>query len=216
MNTNEKKWSDTAWEKAAPIYQAILKMPFISSLTDGTLPREAFERYILQDSLYIGRYSRVLAHIASRLPSESMTEAFLSFAQDGVAVERGLHSKYLSAGTGKMSPACRFYTAVLESQGSGPVEIEAAAVLPCFRVYLEAGKVIAAHSAPDNPYCDWISVYSDPAFGLSTAKAVDICDELAASASPDIRRQMTEIYVECTRLEWLFWHSAYEDLEWQI
>lgn len=208
------KWSELAWTAADHIYRAILDLPFVRELADGTLPRDTFERYIGQDSLYISNYCRVLAHIASRLHSSEHTEAFLEFARDGVAVEKALHSGYITARTGHMSPACGFYTSLQNAQATAPVEVEAASVLPCFWVYQKVGKHIAATARPDNPYADWIATYSDPVFDASNERAIAICDSLAEGTTPAIRQLMTDIFVECTRMEWLFWHSAYEDLKW--
>ena len=208
------KWSQQAWLAAEHIYKEILQLPFVKQLADGTLSRETFDRYIGQDSLYINRYCKVLSHIASRLNDAEMTEAFLGFAQDGVAVEKALHSLYISKHPEEMSPACRFYTSTLLAQAYESVEVEAAAVLPCFWVYLKVGKHIAATAKPDNPYAEWIATYSDPAFDASNDRAIAICDRLAEQASDNIRMAMTDIFVQCTRMEWLFWHAAYEDIRW--
>lgn len=211
---NKKLWSAQAWAKADHIYKEILELPFVKQLADGTLDQEIFNRYIGQDSLYINRYCKVLAHIASRLNDARMTADFLGFAQDGVEVERALHSLYISDRPAEMSPACLFYTSLLAAQSQSPVEVEAAAILPCFWVYLKVGKHIAATMKEGNPYSAWIATYSDPAFDASNDKAIALCDELAEKASPEIRERMTEIFVEATRMEWLFWHGAYEDMKW--
>lgn len=207
-------WSQQAWNAADHIYKEIIRHPFVLQLADGTLPREVFERYIGQDSLYLGVYCRVLSHLASRLPHADMTEAFLGFAQDGVAVEKALHSLYINERPIEMSPSCLLYTSTLMAQAYETVEVEAAAILPCFWVYLKVGQHIAATMKPDNPYSDWIATYSDPAFEISSQRAIDICDRLAAEASPIVCRAMTDVFVLCTRMEWLFWHGAYENLSW--
>lgn len=212
-----KKWSEEAWEAAGPAYEAILALPFIKQLADGSLPREIFDRYIGQDSLYIHEYCKVLCHIASRLDDAAEVESFIGFASDGVAVEKGLHSSYITDKPVEKSAACTFYTSVLKAQAYAPVAVEAAAILPCFWVYNEVGKYIVKNSVIEgNPYADWIKCYSDPAFDISNARAIEICDRLAADADAETRRQMTSIFVEATRLEWLFWNSAYEDLKWKI
>lgn len=207
-------WSQTAWQTALPVYDAILQLPFVRELADGTLPPEKFNRYIGQDSLYINQYCKVLAHIASRLTDIADTETFLSFAADGVAVEKALHSLYIGDRPSEMSPACLFYTSLLHAQATQNVAIEAAAVLPCFWIYLQVGLHIVETQtdSASNPYADWIATYSDPAFAESTQRAIDICDRLAANADPDTRSRMTEIFLQCSRQEWLFWHSAYTDL----
>lgn len=210
-------WSDEAWLAAQPIYDSILNLPFVRELGSGTLPEDKFIFYLQQDALYIENYCRVLAHIASRMPRMDHVKAFLDFAQDGVAVEQAMHGEFLKGydSVTEKSPACLLYTSLLSAQATAPVEIEAAAVLPCFWVYLRVGKHIASLSCANNPYKAWIDTYSDPVFDES-ARAIDICNILAENASTRIRRQMTEIYVQCTRMEWLFWDSAYKLEKWTI
>ena len=205
-----KKWSEEAWDAASEAYSQILSLPFLKELADGTLPMDTFRFYIGQDNLYIDVYSRVLAHIASRLSDMADVETFLGFAADGVAVEKELHASYSPDTSCGMSMACKFYTSHLRAQSMEDVAVEAAAILPCFWVYLEIGKHILATAKLDgNPYRAWIETYSDPAFDRSNGKAIEICDRLASLATPAVRRRMTEVFVDGTRLEWLFWHTAY-------
>lgn len=237
-----KRWSDEAWEAALPTYEKILRHPFVGALAAGTLSADRFRFYIRQDALYLDGYARRLAHVAARLPRKEQTEAFLHFALDGIAVERALHAQFLAGDlptVEEMSPTCLLYTSVLEAQATAPVEVEAAAVLPCFVVYQRVGEAILAraraaeapNAAPsptaetpertdtpllENPYRAWIETYADPAFAASTERAVEICDELAAAAGAATRSRMTELFVRCTRMEWLFWDSAWNLENWKI
>lgn len=214
------RWSDSAWEAARPVYEKILEHPFVRTLADGTLSAERFRFYLRQDALYLDGYARRLAHIAARLEHKEHTESFLRFAADGIAVERALHEQFLGGehpAPEEISPACLLYTSVLESQATAPVEIEAAAVLPCFVVYQRVGEAIhARQQGTENPYRRWIETYADPAFAASTAEATAICDALADAAGDATRRRMTDIFVRCTRMEWLFWESAWQLETWKI
>lgn len=220
INTGEtKRWSDEAWQAAAPVYEAITRLPFVEELSKGTLPMEKFIFYLEQDALYIQNYCRVLSSIASRVADPEFTEAFLAFAQDGVAVEKAMHEVYLRQYGGKVTPptpTCLLYMNTLSAQATMPVEVQAASILPCFWVYFEVGKRIAATASKENPFRDWIDTYSYPEFETSNQRAIDICDALAAQASPEIRKKMTDIFVLATKMEWLFWHSAYELEQWKI
>ncbi|HAP29238.1 MAG TPA: thiaminase II [Porphyromonadaceae bacterium] len=213
-----EKWSEKAWKEVEPIYRAILDHPFVSELAEGTLSHERFLFYIRQDSLYIANYCRVLAHIASRLTDTDQTEDFLRFAADGVAVERALHQSFLTGDEAPATPTptCALYCRYEKSCGLEPVEVEAAAILPCFWVYQRVGCDIMARSNPGNPYSAWIATYADPAFEASTRRAIEICDTLAENASGSVRHRMTEAFVDCTRMEWMFWDSAYNLEKWKI
>ena len=212
------KWSDCAWNEASHIYRSILELPFVRELSDGTLSEDRFLFYIRQDAIYIENYSRILAHIASRLPQQKQTEDFMKFASDGIMVEKLLHEAYLA---GKKSdigptPTTLLYTSFESSKTFEPGEIEAAAILPCFWVYQKVGEEIIKGSSQDNPYSHWIETYADKTFAESTARAIEICDELAGNTTPEIREKMTRTFVMSTRMEWMFWDSAYNFEKWKI
>ncbi|WP_300098667.1 TenA family protein [uncultured Alistipes sp.] len=215
-----RRWSDRAWEAAEPVYRRITEHPFVEALAAGSLSEERFRHYLRQDALYLDGYARRLAHIAARLTRKEHTEAFLHFALEGIEVERALHASFLGGehpSPDEISPACLLYTSVLESQATAPVEVEAAAVLPCFVVYQRVGEEILARQQDDrNPYRRWIETYGDASFAEATARAVGICDELAEAASEEIRQRMTDLFVRCTRMEWMFWESAWNLEKWKI
>ena len=48
------------WTAMTPIYEAILRHPFLTGLTDGTLPRAAFRFYAVQDALCLREFARAL------------------------------------------------------------------------------------------------------------------------------------------------------------
>lgn len=216
---NTRKWSEEAWQAALPVYNAILELPFVKELAEGTLDMERFVFYLRQDAMYIENYCKVLASIASRVSDKAHTEAFLRFALDGVAVEKAMHEIFLSD-YGKEavapSPSCLLYMSLQSAQATAPVEVQAAAILPCFWVYLMVGRHIAATAKADNPFTRWIATYSDPAFDISNSLCIDICDSLAAAASEETRQRMTDIFVMATKMEWMFWYSAYKLEKWEI
>lgn len=212
------KWSEKVWQLAEPVYRSILTHPFIIELAEGTLSRERFLFYLNQDALYIDNYCRVLAHIASRLKRKEHVEDFLRFASDGIAVEKELHRSYLGAidKNAAPTPTCLLYNSFESALAMAPVEVEAAAILPCFWIYQQVGVNILASSLPDNPYHRWIATYGDEAFAESTHRAIEICDELADAASEQTRADMTEAFLTAARMEWMFWDSAYNLEKWKI
>lgn len=212
------KWSECAWKEAEHIYRSILELPFVRELSDGTLSKDRFLFYIRQDALYIENYSRLLSHIASRLPNQEQMQDFLKFASDGVMVEKLLHESYLAGASADVAPTptTLLYISYEASKVLDPVEIETAAILPCFWVYRKVGEEIMKRSSPDNPYSHWIGTYADKSFAEATARVIEICDELAENASPEIRKKMTATFVMSTRMEWMFWDSAYNFEKWKI
>lgn len=215
-----KKWSEEAWEKACPVYRKIIEHPFIEELANGTLAPDKFRFYLQQDSLYLSNYAKTLSHIASRLVNKEHIHAFVRFASNGIEVEEALHESFLKGDIPlpeKISPACLLYTSLLLSQATAPVEVEAAAVLPCFWVYQRVGReILARQKGKTNPYAQWIETYADPTFTAATLRAIEICDELAGGTGPEVRERMTDIFVRCTKMEWMFWESAWKQEKWKI
>ena len=208
-------WSHDAWHEALEIYNRILRLPFLRELADGTLPREKFDFYIGQDSLYLNEYSRVLAGIAARSTHSRMKSAFLKFAADGVAVEQILHATFVAEPPKQMSPTCLFYTSLLKATALDDLAVQCAAILPCFWIYREVGKhIIREAKMEGNPYSSWIATYADETFDASTNLAIELCDRMAMEASPEVRRRMTEVFCHASQLELRFWQSAYDLETW--
>ena len=147
-------------------------------------------------------------------------ESFLRFALDGIEVERQMHGLFLKdvdMSEVEMTPTCMLYTTLLRAQGLAPVEVEAAAVLPCFWIYQRVGEdILSKSNQATNPYAKWIATYADASFADSTRRAIEICDQLAEATGEETRRAMTDIFVKCAKMEWMFWNSAYKMEQWEI
>ena len=51
---------------------------------------------------------------------------------------------------------------------------------------------------------------------METSRLLKPHDTLADNSSDEIREEMTAIFKTCTRLEWMFWDSAYNLETWKI
>ena len=218
-------WSGEAWKAALPVFKNILAHPFVTGLADGTLPQDVFAHYIRQDALYLESYARTMSAIAVRLPKQEQRDLMTGFIRDTLAAERYMHELYQSMNEKllppvptKASPTCQLYMSYeARLAATAPVEVACAVILPCFTVYQQTGAhLLAACKKNGNPYKDWIDAYADPSFDKATRAAVALCDELADKASADVRKEMTDAYVLATRMEWMFWDSAYRMEQWPI
>lgn len=208
-------WSDTAWNDVMPIYKKTIEHPFLTELADGILPLPKFRHYIQQDMLYLRNYGELLAVLSSKLEKQSDKELFKRFADDSVACEKALHEVFVKEfdipKQEIKSVACKMYTDFLiESVNNKPLEIGLAAIMPCFKVYNEVGKYIYAnHKAEKNPYQMWINAYANDAFTGDVIKYSAVADSYAEKTDAKTIELMTEAYVEATRLEFIFWDTAY-------
>lgn len=216
------KWSQKTWLEAKTIYDKIEGHPFIKGLINGTLPKEIFLFYIQQDAIYLAEYGKILTGIASKLNDPKQIEAFTHFACDSLAVEKALHENYMkelkNSKSTSPTPSCLLYTSYLHSRlGNASIEETLAAVLPCFWVYKEVGDyILSQQTKGTNPYQSWIDTYGGEEFERSVHTAISICDEIAEQCTEKQQAKMTQSFIVCTQLEWMFWDSAYKLEQWPI
>ena len=91
-------FSALLWDDISDIYAAISAHPFLTGLTDGSLPEESFAFYVVQDALYLRDYARALAAVASQAPTASAMRMFATHAAQANAVELELHQALLVTG----------------------------------------------------------------------------------------------------------------------
>jgi thiaminase/transcriptional activator TenA len=215
------KFTDTLWHQIQPIYNKILEHPFNQEFIQGSLSREIFQFYLKQDSLYLLDFSRALALIGAKSTSPNRVVQFLEFAQGAIAAERGLHEQFFAEYEIEVdvpkAPGCLTYTNFLLSTAAlQPDEEAIAAVLPCFWIYQEVGRYIAQHAVSNHPYQKWIDLYSGEDFAKAVASAIAIADEVAEATTPAMRERMVSAFTMSSRLEWVFWDSAYRKEQWPV
>ena len=216
-------FSDEAAQRTAALRAAIHRLPFISELAAGVLSRERFRGYIVQDAIYLGRFARALAIAAARAPDGATLQFFAGSAAGAVAVEQALHERYLiefgldpgQVAAAEPSPDCLAYASFLIAAAyHEPWEVLVAALLPCFWIYWDVGRAIAARAAPQNPYRAWIETYADEGFGTAVRTAVATADRAASGAMPAVRAGMLAAFTRSCQYEWLFWDGAYQRRGW--
>lgn len=218
-------FSTQAWAANAAAYETIRTMPFNADLASGTLTTQRFKHYIVQDAHYLIGFGRALSLAAAKAPDPEGIVQFSRAAQDAIVVERALHGGFFhDYGIGPdtfartpLTPACDHYVSYLSATAyAEPFEVLCAALLPCFWIYKEVGDDIFSRARPDNPYRAWIDTYAGEEFGTAVAAMIAATDTAARHASPRLRERMHRAFAHATRLEWLFWDSAYREAAWPL
>ncbi|WP_329582201.1 thiaminase II [Kitasatospora sp. NBC_01250] len=217
----EELWA----ESVAPVYTKILEHPFLAGLTDGTLPREAFAHFVVQDSHYLRDYARALAVCAAKAPGEEEVRAFADDAIGALAAEQGMHAEFLAvfghsaaeAAALPVLPTTRAYSSYLLATAYGGSFAEAvAAVLPCYWVYAKVGEQLLARSSPDPLYARWIAVYGEESFQSVVRRVLALTDRLGEQLGEAERRRVHEHVRTTTRYEWMFWDAAWRGEGWPV
>lgn len=214
-------WYETINNKVDFILQKIKEHPFIIELMEGTLSEEVFLFYINQDTLYLSEYKKILAVVGVKCSDEKETQFFLDAATGIIHVENVLHQLFLKNKSviNEPSPTCELYTGYLSRiVHTHSLEEALAVVLPCFTVYKQVGDhiLMSQTNKENNPYQDWINTYGGEEFAESVQKAIEITNKHAESVSQEVLNNMNSAFEKASKLEWMFWDSAYNKEPWKI
>lgn len=216
------KWTERAWTKVTPIYNKILGLPFNVELSNGSLEQEKFLFYLAQDAYYLLEFGKTLSTISGKMQNAEQVMAFAEFSTGAIVAERSLHeSFFVEFGLPTEiipSPSTLLYTNYILNQAMyTSIEVAVAAVLPCFWIYKKVGdSIYSQQNGAENPFKRWIDMYSGEDFGLAVDRIISIADKLAIDASEQTKQKMLDAFVMATKLEWMFWDSAYELEKWKV
>lgn len=208
-------WSTEVWKKASKVYEAILRQAFLKELSDGSLSRDAFSRYIAQDEIYLKNYYHQMHMLADLMDDQADKALFLSFAQSGMEGEKVLHEmliqKYDIDIDVEPSIVTNGYNAhICEGISTGNPCLALAAVLPCMWIYNRVGLHIFHHSSlEENPYRDWILEYGNEEFTEGVNQVLRMIDEMAADSDDQTRERMDYYFMKSALYEYAFWDYGY-------
>ncbi len=216
---------DVLWSDVEDVYAAILAHPFLTGLADGTLPRESFRHYIVQDAHYLRGYARALAICAAKAPDESGTAMFAEHAGQAIAAERDLHAALMTelgsspeeAALEPVAPTTQAYVSYLLATGYGGSFAEAVgAVLPCYWIYARVGDELLARSSPDPLYARWIAMYGSEEFQAVVDSVLALTDRVGETVSDAERALMRQHFRRTSTYEWMFWDAGYRQESWPL
>lgn len=218
-------FTEGLWKSIEAIYAAILRHPFLRGLTDGSLPRESFQFYAVQDALYLREFARALSIAAARAPKDDWIIMFNEHAAGALKVERALHEGFFREfGLGPqeiaatpLAPTNLAYTSYLLAVAyAAPFHEVIAALLPCYWIYWEVGKELERAGSPDPLYARWIKTYASAEFGSLVRAALDATEETAARLQADELDAMRRHFLVTSRYEWMFWEMGYRREFWPL
>ena len=216
-------FTQDVWQRNHTLYQKTLALPFNQKLAQGSLSKEAFCHYVIQDAHYLLAYGRALSVCAAKAFDADAVIQFSQGAKEAIIVERELHNGFMHEfGITKvdfentpLTAACHHYTSFLTATAwSESYPVVLASLLPCYWIYAEVGKDIVSKSVTHNPFQAWIDTYSGEHFNEEVRKVLAIIDAVAENADAETIEKMHQAYTKGAELEYLFWDSAYHQRQW--
>lgn len=212
------------WSAIAQIYAKTLDHPFLKGLSDGTLPRESFQFYLIQDSLYLRSFGQALNLLAAKAPREDWAMTLSQHSIDTLKEERRMHQAVLASygvtpamvAQSEMAPTNAAYTNHLLAAVQRLSFVEGlAAMLPCYWIYWDVGKQLVRRGSRNKDYQLWIDNYAGEEYGVAVRQVLAMMNESARLATPDQRREALRLFVRSARYEYLFWDMAWRREQWQ-
>jgi len=205
---------------AAADWDRYVRHPFVLGMGDGTLPKPAFQHYLVQDYLFLIEFARAYAIGVYKAPNAlEMRKA--SAGMHAILDETSLHLKLcaewgLSQETVETTAEARAtvaYTRFVQEAGlRGDMLDLVVALSPCVVGYAEIGTALAATATTldsGNPYADWIREYAGDGYqGVAQASLAQM-DRLAALSLTEARYpRLLETFRQAVRLEADFWQMG--------
>ncbi len=197
-------------------WQAYVRHEFVRKLGDGTLPHACFQRYLVQDYLFLIHFARAYALAAYKsrdLEDIRQAAAGLHTIAD---TEMRLHVAYCEswglteadmAATPEAQQTMAYTRYVLEAGMAGDVLDLHVALAPCIVGYAEIGSMLASAGRIDgNPYRAWIEMYASDEYQSAARRQIKHLDGLMRRRGGQGRfNSLAGIFGEATRLEAAFW-----------
>mgnify|MGYP001272140890 FL=1 len=206
MNLSKKLWEDNIY-----LAEKSLQTKFVQNLKSGTLPKEKFQLYVVQDYFFLECFARAYGLAVSKAQDKQMIK-LLSELLLGVSQELVLHDSYakkwgINLKFKSIEPATKNYTDFLKevSQQNNLIEIMCA-MAPCMRLYAWIGKSLE-NDVINNPYKEWIETYSDKSFENLAKKLENLIDNSTQSSKG---HNLNYFYKKAMELE-LGFFNAYSD-----
>lgn len=216
-------------KKAITVWEEGYNHPFVQELGKGTLDKDKFKFYLLQDYQYLLSYAKVFALATLKSDTEELMTKFSAVQHGILATEMDLHRDYMASfGISKEQIASvkpslfnRTYSANMLAVGqTGDLAEILATVFPCAWTYADYATRLTKDYAKElesNFYQTWIENYAGEDFSESFIWFYDTLDELCKNKTDAQLKKIEDIFISSVEFEYLFWDMAYkQELSYQL
>jgi len=209
-------------ERIVKFHESYMKHPFIQGLKDGTLDREKYRNYLIQDSLYLKEYAKVYA--SAFLLAETIEDLQFLHSCIGVVVadETNMHIKYLKDydldmylidGMETQSENRAYLDYMLSFTKGGDIKEIFASALPCTLTYEYIGKTLRKECGDElqnNYYGPWIEAYAGKDFEDFSVNSCKLLDRICENIDEEEQEKLIKIYLKACEHEMNFWNMSYK------
>lgn len=215
------KTTDKMLEATKELWKSYNEHPFVKGIQDGSLDKDKFKYYIMQDYLYLKEYAKVFAIGVAKAKTLETANLFAKY----IAVMNGeldVHSGYMGKFNvsqeeiDDMKPSLDnlSYTSYMlrVAYEEGEAEI-LAAILSCAYSYEVIAKKIVENnpnSINDEFYGDWIKGYASNEYDSGNIILIETMNQLTKDYTEKQIQHLIDIFVVCSRYELAFWQMSWD------
>lgn len=216
-------FTDSLKEKTKESWQKSLNHPFVQGIVTGELPLDTFKYYILQDIYYLKHYGKIHALAAAQADDFEVTAMLAEKAMTTAQAELTVHDEHAAAlnitekdiKNFKPAPTAYAYTSHLYRTAlSGSLAQTVSAMLPCYWLYADIGKINKNAKPGVQIYKNWIKTYASDWFQTSTKEQIDLLNRLVEHASLEEKEKITEQFIYAKEYELMFWEMSFTHETW--
>lgn len=202
------------------VWDAYNEHPFVKGIEQGTLDRDRFRFYLIQDYLYLEEYAKVFAIGIAKARSPE-TSAIFSHYLTAINNELNIHGGYFDRlgitedeiRVTKRSIDNLSYTSYMlrVAYEEGEVEI-LTAILSCACSYeMIARRMIANRpECVDDPfYGDWIRGYSSDEYADENIILTELINKITEDIPDEGLSHLIDVFTYCSRYEMKFWEMSW-------
>lgn len=211
---------DCLLESTKEIWAEYNKHPFVKGIEDGTLHKEKFRYYMIQDYLYLEDYAKTFAIGVAKAKSLEIANLFAKY----IVVMNGeldIHSGYMGkleikqdelVSRARSLDSLSYTSYMLRiAYDEGETEI-LTAILSCAYSY----EIIVKNIVKNNPkavehpfYGDWVKGYVSESYSDDNLVLINTLNRLTENYSQQQKNHLIDIFVACSRYELAFWEMSW-------
>lgn len=213
-------FSDTLYESVKDIWNSYYVHPFVRGIGDGTLHKDKFKFYMIQDYIYLLDYAKIYALGVVKAETEEVMQGFSNMVNDILNGEMNIHRSYMKRleinseeikNTSASLANISYTNYMLAVSQKGTLGDVAVSLLSCMWSYLEIGRNLSKipGALEHKFYGDWIKGYISKEYEEETLWLLDLVNNIAKHLSEKELDRLKEIFVNCSKYELMFWDMAY-------
>ncbi len=216
------KTTDMLVDSVKDIWEGFNEHPFVKGIADGSLDKEKFKFYMIQDYIYLLDYARVFSLGVVKADDPEIMRKCACYVKQILDGEMDIHRGYMkrlgisideAEHTAPALDNISYTSYMLRIAYDGGAEEVMAAILSCAISY----EHIAENIVKNNPgsvehefYGEWIKGYASCEYAAANKELIDITEALTSDYSEKRLNKLKEIFINCSRYESMFWDMAWE------